>query len=165
MELYGLNRTMVPFLQLKSHSGSLDIPSEVRNDFISFCDDRREKCSFSIGIFDKMEVWRTPYELYYAIYEFAHNSCRDFECSKYFAFFKYQNTDNQTELVEKTMKLLERLYDLEEKVGGHKVDAFVDENNNCIYLRLWNKKIKVCLSPSYTEIGSDHYYLEFHIDY
>lgn len=165
LELYGLERSHISFGKLKNHTDSINIPENLKENFITFCNEQRQSCSYSIGVFDKMEIWRTPYELYYALYEFAHKSCTDYNCSKYFAFFKYEKVLNSEGQGATAKAMLERLYDLEEKVGGQQVDSFDEEKGNAINLRLWNKKIMVRLNNSYKNLDVSYPYLEFHLDH
>ncbi|MBC6999865.1 hypothetical protein [Cytophaga sp. FL35] len=165
LELYGLERSHIPFGKLKNHTDSLNVPENLKENFIAFCDSQRQTCSYSIGIFDKMEIWRTPYELYYALYEFAHNSCKDYNCSKYFAFFKYEEMSDSSSQGDTAKTMLEKLYDLEEKVGGQKVDSFDAERGNAVNLRLWGRKIIVRLNNSYKNLEVNYPYLEFHLEH
>ncbi|PKA99802.1 hypothetical protein B0O79_3524 [Flavobacteriaceae bacterium MAR_2009_75] len=164
LELYGMDRTVIPFGKLRNHHDSIQVPKTLREEFIRYCDGKSDNCFYSIGIFDKMVIWRTPYELYYALYEFAHRPCPEFKCSKYFAFFKYETTNVRLEMALQAQDMLEKLYNLEKSVNGQKNNNFIEKQGDFFCLRLWNKIIKVSLDSALNSLEVPYPYLEFHLD-
>lgn len=75
--------------------------------------------TFSIGLFDKMDCWRTPRELGYGLTEYLnHMGKRPSNYLTYIAIFKYDHFENEEEFEISLWKLLSRLNTADSKFNS-----------------------------------------------